>query len=105
MSDRIALLESMLVEDPNDTFVLYAIAKEYEQIDLQKALKAYLDLKHVDVQYVGLYYHLGRLYEALGELENARATYEDGIKIAKKIADFHSLSELNNALTNVNLSL
>lgn len=105
MSDRIALLESMLTEDPNDTFVLYAIAKEYEEVDQQKALKAYLDLKNVDPQYVGLYYHLGKLYEELGDAENAKSTYEDGIKVAKKLADFHSLSELNNALTNVNLSL
>lgn len=100
--NRIDTLLEFLKEDPEDGFVRFALAKEYEKIGtLKKALDTYLELKEIDINYIGLYYHLGGLYEKLGEKESALETYTQGIEIAKKMADFHSLSELHNAKTNL----
>lgn len=103
--NRIETLLNFLKEDPEDGFVRFALAKEYEKIGtLKKALDTYLELKKIDANYLGLYYHLGGLYEVLNEKEKALITYDEGIVIAKKLADFHALSELHNAKTNLEIT-
>lgn len=103
-NNRIDSLLEFLKEDPEDGFIKFALAKEYEKIGtLKKALDTYLSLKELDSDYVGLYYHLGALYELLKEKDNALKTYEEGIVVAKKIADFHSLSELHTAKMNLEI--
>lgn len=99
-------MKSFLEDDPKDTFVLFALAKEYEKLNVLKmAIETYEKLKQVDPDYVGLYYHLANAYVLVSDKENAAKTYEDGIEVAKKLADFHALSELHNAKTNFELEL
>ena len=106
MKERLKHLQSLLQIDPEDTFLLYAIAKEYEtQQDLDQALKIYLKLKATDPEYVGMYYHLGKLYEEMEQTEMALIAYSDGITIAKKLSDFHALSELNTAKVNLEIEM
>lgn len=103
--NRIDSLLEFLKEDPEDGFVRFALAKEYEKLGtLKKALDTYLELKTFDADYVGLYYHLGGLYEILNQKKDALMTYEEGIAVAKKLADFHALSELHNAKTNLEIT-
>ena len=61
MSDRLKRLQSFLDASPGDSFILFAIAKEYEKLNQpNEALDHYLTLKSNDPEYVGLYYHLGK---------------------------------------------
>lgn len=102
--NRIETLKSFLIEDPTDSFILFALAKEYEKIGTLKiALDTYNDLKTLDPDYVGLYYHLAGLHIKLGQVDEALKTYEEGIIVAKKAADFHALSELHNAKMNIGI--
>lgn len=104
--DRLKTLLELLDEKPNDSFLLFAVAKEYENQDnLNQALSYYLKLKEADHKYLGLYYHLAKLYESIQEDILAMKTYGEGIVLAKEIGDFHSLSELNNAKMNLELQL
>lgn len=104
--DRLLTLLEYLEAKPEDSFLLFAVAKEYEQKDdLSKALGYFLKLKKLDPDYIGLYYHLGKLYENISEDHLAMGIYNEGIALAKKIGDFHALSELNNSRTNLNLQL
>lgn len=104
--DRIEKLKSFMESDPEDSFIRFALAQEYTKHGLLKAaLDEYLTLKQKDPEYVGLYYHLGKLYEELYERENALATYEAGINLSKKQGDFHALSELMNAKTNLEIEM
>lgn len=106
MMKRIDQLKSFLEADPNDSFVRFALAQEYAKHGILKsALVEYLTLKENDPEYVGLYYHLGQLYEELSEPKNALTTYEEGIEVAKKQTDFHALGELMNVKTNLELEL
>ena len=99
---RLEQLQKYLAEQPNDAFLRFAIAKEYEGLgDKQLALKHYLTLRETTPQYVGLYYHLGKLYEKLGLLEEALETYKTGMLVAKKEKDMHAYSELVGAKMNV----
>lgn len=97
-NQRIQRLLEMLLEEPNDSFLLYALATEYLKLhDNQKALFYYLETVNSNEEYVGVYYHLAKLYEALNENESALATYQKGMKIARKIGDNHAFSEMQSA--------
>ena len=103
---RLKQLLSYLDASPNDSFLLFAVAKEYESHDqLDQALKYYLRLKQFDPKYIGLYYHLGGLYVNIQEEMLALNVYKEGIELAKSLGDFHALSELNNAKTNLEITL
>ncbi|MBK7805299.1 MAG: tetratricopeptide repeat protein [Saprospiraceae bacterium] len=104
--NRLELLLDMLKKDPEDSFVRYAIAKEYESLsDYQASLNHFLILKMKDPNYVGMYYHLAKLYEKQENLPLAIQTYDEGIAVAKKIPDFHALSELNSARINLEMEM
>ena len=47
---------------------------------------------------MGTYYHLGKLYEAMGRSGDAIRTYRTGIDQAGRASDFHARSELQGAL-------
>lgn len=99
---RLKQLFSFLESSPNDAFITFAIAKEYENLnDLDKSLEYYLKLEQHTPDYVGTYYHLGKLYEMLEKFKEAFFTYKKGMQIAKKIGDQHALSELAGAKLNL----
>ncbi|MCS6991337.1 MAG: tetratricopeptide repeat protein [Chitinophagales bacterium] len=77
---RVKLLLQLLQEKPQDAFLLYALALEYKQMgDGQTARDYFVRLKHLHPDYLGLYYHLGNLYQQMGMVEEARHTYREGI--------------------------
>lgn len=93
--NRLERLLEFLKNEPNDPFLKYALATEYLRLDNpQMALRFYEDLIINHEDYVGTYYHLGKLYEHLGRSQDAVNIYEKGILIAKKIKDQHALNEL-----------
>lgn len=102
--DRLQLLQEMLEEDPHNSFLLFALAKEQEKLgNLKQAIDTFLLLQEKDASYVGLYYHLAKLYEQIEEEASALATYEAGIAIAQKVKDQHALAELQNAKLNLEI--
>lgn len=106
MSERLKILQSMLENDPNDSFLHYALAKEMESLgEYENALQHFTFIKTHDPGYVGMYYHLGKLYEKMHHFDLALLSYSEGISIAKKIPDFHALSELNTAKLNLEMEL
>ncbi len=105
-TERLIQLLGMLKDDPKDSFLRYAVAKEYENgNDLELALVEYLTIKDNDPDYVGMYYHLAKLYEKIEDTDKALDIYTLGIQIAKKLSDFHALSELNSAKMNLEMEL
>jgi tetratricopeptide (TPR) repeat protein len=102
--NRIDTLLKFLEDDPGDSFIKFAIAKEYEKMGtLKRALDTYIELRKMDPEYVGLYYHLAALQIELSQPDEALKTYDEGIDIAKKAADFHALSELHTAKLNLDI--
>ena len=96
---RLQQLKTFLEETPDDAFLLFALAKEYEKLsDTEQALNFYTQLTTNHPNYVGTYYHLGKLYEKLNAPEKAATIYETGMAVAKKENDKHAYSELQTAL-------
>ncbi len=98
MSNRLQQLMELLGESPGDAFLTYALATEYRKLgQTEDALHHYEALVHDHPNYVGTYYHLGKLYEALGRKADAVATYTHGMQAARNKRDMHALSELQGA--------
>lgn len=94
-SSRLDKLLEFLQNEPKDEFLQYALATEYLRLnDTGKALQYYENLVNNHPGYVGTYYHLGKLYEALNRKPDAISTYEKGMEIAKQKRDNHAFSEL-----------
>jgi len=96
--NRIEQLLAYLKDTPNDSFVLFALAKEYERAEqFEESLVWYQKLKKIDPNHVGLYYHLAALLYQLSRKTEAKMVYEEGITIAKRLQDHHAENELKAA--------
>jgi len=92
---RLEKLLEFLKNEPSDEFLQYALATEYLRLnDTEKALEYYENLVKNHPDYVGTYYHLGKLYEALNRKDDAISIYEKGMEVAKRKRDNHAFSEL-----------
>ena len=105
-STRLDRLKELLKEDPDNSFILFAIAKEYEGLGQNTtAINQFLALIEKDAQYVGTYYHLAQLYEETDDHEAALVIYQKGMAVAQAVKDQHAYSELQNAKMNLELEM
>jgi predicted Zn-dependent protease len=83
-ASRIELFKQMLETDPENTAVLFGLAKEYEKIgrhaDTIETLTKYLQTADDEGNAYGM---LASAYEKLGDREAARRAYERGIEVAQ----------------------
>lgn len=94
-NQRLNQLFEFLETSPNDPFILYAIASEYMKLkDFDKAQDYFQELLVKRPDYVGTYYHFGKLYELMGRPDDALDIYSNGMLVAKKANDLHAFSEL-----------
>ena len=97
--DRLERLLNLQNEQPDDSFLSFAIAQEFtKKGQFDEALRRYESLLKNDPQYVATYYHLGKLYETLDSIKKAIETYEIGKTIARQTGAHHDLKELQAAL-------
>lgn len=89
----------MLRDDPEDTFLRYAVGLEYAgRREYDRALEYLEGLHRNDPDYLPTYYQLGRIYEELDRTEEARQIYRKGIEVGRRQNDLHTVSELQGAL-------
>lgn len=85
--------------DPDDLFTRFAISMEYvKRGDDGEAERWFLDILNRDERYIGVYYHLGGVYERRDSLPEAKAIYTRGIGLARSMGEHHAASELEAAL-------
>ena len=96
---RFEQLRELLEQDPQDPFLKFALAQEHIKAgEFEKSLAYFDDLVEHTPDYIGTYYHKGKVLEKLGRTDEVRAVYETGIKVAQKLGDHHALGELAQAL-------
>jgi predicted Zn-dependent protease len=82
-ASRIEVFEQMLASDPDNTVVMFGLAKEYEKLgrhaDVIATLNDYLKRANDEGNAYGM---LARAYEKLGNRTAAKATYQRGIEVA-----------------------
>jgi Tfp pilus assembly protein PilF len=96
---RINRIKSLLLQQPQDSFLLYALALEHVGVqDFVSAKSIFEDLIHHQPDYLPTYYQLAKVYEALQMNDQAVQTYEKGLLCAQTQQDAHTMSELKAAL-------
>ena len=93
--------EQLLVfyeQDPHDPFTIYALATEYRADDPQLAWEYYQKLLAEHPDYVGTYYHAGKLLEGFGRQDEAEQVYRKGLVVSRKAGQLHAAAELQQAL-------
>lgn len=99
MPTRLEQLQQMLLQEPNDEFLQYAIAMEYFSAnEMQKAAEGLEKIISNNKNYLAAYYQLGKCYEAQNKTDEAKKIYEEGISIAHAQNKQKTLSELREAL-------
>ena len=96
---RLRHIQEMLKNEPDDSFLNYALALEYaKENDIKKAIELIERVLVRDENYLGAYYQLGKYYEQTDLLPEAVITYKRGVVIAQQKNDRKTLNELNEAL-------
>lgn len=97
-------LLTLLKSAPTDSFLIFALAKEFEnENNLQQARENYEKLLQCHQDYTATYYHYGKLLELLEEFDDAEKVYKAGIAKCLESNDLHTKSELQTALINLQI--
>lgn len=99
MSSRLEQLLEMLKAEPQDAFLRYAVALEYEAAgNIAEAISRIESLLSDNPDYLGAFYQLGQYYEMTGQPDRASIIYERGIELARQKGNTKTLGELQTAL-------
>lgn len=83
MQNRIDVFRQMLEADPDNTMVMFGLAKEYEKVgnheEIVKILETYLAKADDEGNAYGM---LAKAYERSGSREKAIETYKKGIDVS-----------------------
>jgi tetratricopeptide (TPR) repeat protein len=103
---KIKQLARQIKHNPGDSFSKFALALEFrKQGEFKKARILFEDILSSDPDYVGVYYHLGKLYEALDRLDDAQTLYQKGIPIANEQDEQRTEKELKEALQQLEIEM
>lgn len=103
---KIKQLARQIKNNPGDSFSKFALALEFrKEGEFKKARILFEDVLSSDPEYVGVYYHLGKLYEALDHLKDAKKLYQKGIKIASQQNEQRTEKEIREALQQLEMEI
>ena len=89
----------MLDANPDDPFLIYALAREYEQANsTMQALLMYEHLITDHPGYIATYYHYSKLLYSAGNRHEAIRLLQRGIDQGIKEKDMHAVSEMKGLL-------
>ena len=99
-TSRLLQIQEMLVKEPKDSFLNYALALEHLTLnDIPRAISIIAELLQRDENYLGAYYQLGKLYEETQEVNLAEEIYKKGMVVAQLQKNQKTFRELNEALS------
>ena len=89
----------MLKAEPEDEFLNYALAIEFEKSgEINQAIKQLQGMIEKNENYLAAYYKLGKLFEEVSKNEDAKVIYAKGQEIAKQQNNKKAFGELAEAL-------
>lgn len=92
-------LEAMLADDPNDTFLQYGLAMEFDKEGSHdQSLDLLGQLMTGDPPYVPAFFMAGQQLTKINRLDEARQALGNGIEEAKRQGDSHAAGEMSEFL-------
>jgi Flp pilus assembly protein TadD len=99
-TNRLEILQQMVVQNPANTFARYGLAMEHANSgDFTSAVVEFQSLIAQDANYSAAYYHGGQALEKLGRVDEARTLYEKGVEATVRSGDAHTRGEIEAALS------
>jgi tetratricopeptide (TPR) repeat protein len=93
--DRIATLNEILTQNPNDAFARYGLALEYsKQGDLDRALAEFSILLEKNPDYTPGYFMSAQTLARAERIDDAKKMLQDGIASARRTGNLHAQSEM-----------
>ncbi|MCC6253267.1 MAG: tetratricopeptide repeat protein [Bacteroidia bacterium] len=100
--NKINQLNEWLKENPDDSFLIYALALEYiKNNQIQEAKKQFDELTQKHPKYLATYLQFGNLLAEMGNKEKAEDIYRKGLEIAIEQNNSKTYKEINQALNNM----
>jgi Tfp pilus assembly protein PilF len=97
--DRIAMLNEILAQSPNDAFARYGLAMEYSNGgDVERAVQEFGKLLSANPDYTAGYFMAAQTLERAGHSDEAKKMLNDGIAAAKRTGNAHAQSEMESML-------
>ena len=97
--DRVAMLQEVLAQNPNDSFARYGLAMEYANTgQTDTALAEFARLLKANPDYTPAYQMSAQTLMKAGREDEARKMLEDGIACATRTRNQHALSEMQGML-------
>jgi predicted Zn-dependent protease len=97
--DRIAALNDILTQNPNDAFARYGLAMEYSnQGDLDRALAEFSILLQATPDYTAGYFMAAQTLARAGRADEAKTMLTDGIASARRTGNLHAQGEMEGML-------
>jgi cytochrome c-type biogenesis protein CcmH/NrfG len=93
--DRLALLNEILAQNPNDAFARYGLGMEYSKSgDVERAVGEFRKLLVSNPDYTAGYFMAAQTLARAGRNDEARKLLVDGIAAAKRTRSAHAQSEM-----------
>jgi len=98
--DRVAMLNEILTENPNDAFARYGLAMEYSNRgEVEIAMVEFGKLLAAHPDYTAGYFMAAQTLARASRVDEAKQMLEDGIASARRTGNGHALSEMEGMLT------
>lgn len=100
MSSRRERIEEMLAEDPQDIFLRYSLAMEWNKEEKHdESLRLLSELTKDSPPYVPAFFMAAQQLVDLDRVNEARSYLRDGIEIARGQGDQHAAAEMSEYLS------
>ena len=100
--DRLAMLNEILAQNPNDAFARYGLALEYSnQGQVETALAEFHKLLSANPDYTPGYFMAAQTLAKADRNDEARKMLTDGIASAKRTGNAHAQSEMEAMLADL----
>jgi thioredoxin-like negative regulator of GroEL len=93
--DRIAMLNEILTENPNDAFARYGLAMEFSKSgEVERAMEEFVKLLTTHPDYTAGYFMAAQTLAAANRIDEAKKKLIDGIASARRTGNNHAQSEM-----------
>lgn len=96
---RLSQLQQMLIDEPYDPFLHYALAMEHVKLgETDVALKQFQSMNEQFPDHVAAWHQRGRLLADRNETDLAREVLQQGIAVAQRTGNSHAAGEMQDVL-------
>lgn len=97
--ERIAALQQLLVQEPDDTMLLFGLGNDYAQIGRDaEAIASFERALQVDPEYAAVYVRLAWVYERLRQTDKVREVLTRGRGAIERSGDRNLMAEMEEIL-------